>query len=248
MREIVDHCDERAPALSRGGKRSTEQHGNQQDLQYISRRKSACDGVGNNVHQELDCILLMRRSRITGESFRVDGGRIQVKTAARMKDMSCHEPDHERERRHDFEVEQRLAAYSPDFLHVAHSGNAGHDGAEDNRPDHHLDQLDERVAKRFHLHGKRRREMPEQHANNDRDEHMKVKRAIERLPCAGRGRGHDGALAHEAAPARMTRALVLIIFVSIGNSERKADIYTGRFPQSCHLMRQFSIPVQRQLR
>ena len=51
-------------------------------------------------------------------------------------------------------------------------------GAEDDRADHHLDELDEGVAKRLHLDGECRREVAEQHADQDRGQHVHVELAI----------------------------------------------------------------------
>ena len=60
----------------------------------------------------------------------------------------------------DLEVEQRQAAGLADLLHVLHAGDADHDGAEDDRRDDHLDQLDEAVAERLHRRAGLRKKWP----------------------------------------------------------------------------------------
>ncbi len=99
---------------------------------------------------------------------------------ARLHDVDDDEADDERERAHDFEVEQRERAGLADLLHVLHAGDAEHDGAEDDRGDQHLDELDEAVAQRLHRLARLGHEVTEQDARRDRDEHLHVKRLVER--------------------------------------------------------------------
>ena len=67
-----------------------------------------------------------------------------------------------------------------DLLHVAHLGDADHDRGEDDRRDHHLDQLDEAVARAASSWSPRRRvEVAEGHADGDGDEHLKVQVRVE---------------------------------------------------------------------
>ena len=59
------------------------------------------------------------------------------------------QPDHQREGRDDLEIDQRLDADAADLLGILDMRDAGNHGAEDDRRDHHLDQLDEAVAERL---------------------------------------------------------------------------------------------------
>ena len=43
-------------------------------------------------------------------------------------------------------IQHRLDADPARLFHVIHSSDAGDDGAENNRPDQHLNQLDESIA------------------------------------------------------------------------------------------------------
>src|SRR5436309_3497012 len=59
--------------------------------------------------------------------------RVDIETVTGFHHISDHQPDHERRRGSDLEVKQRLAAHTPDVLHVLHSGDAGNNGAEDDQ-------------------------------------------------------------------------------------------------------------------
>jgi hypothetical protein len=83
-----------------------------------------------------------------------------------------HEADDQRDRGHDLEVDQRLQADPADLLHVLHAGDAVHHGAEDDRRDQHLDQLDEGVAERLHLRPELRVEVSEEDAGQDGGQHL----------------------------------------------------------------------------
>ena len=98
------------------------------------------------------------------------------------------QPDHQREGRDDLEVEQCLAAHTPDLLQVAHAGQAHDHRREDDRRDEHLHQAHERIAERLQLHRKLRRKVPQSPADHDPDQHLEVERAAPR-PGLGRCRG-----------------------------------------------------------
>jgi hypothetical protein len=65
-------------------------------------------------------------------------------------DVDDDQADDQRDGADDLEVQDRQAAGLADLLHVFHAGDADDDGAEDDRRDDHLDQLDEAVAQRLH--------------------------------------------------------------------------------------------------
>ncbi len=75
---------------------------------------------------------------------------------------------------------EREHAGLADRLHVLHAGDAGHDGAEDDRRDHHLDELDEAVAERLERRRRVRHEVAEQYADRDGDEDLEIERLVER--------------------------------------------------------------------
>src|SRR5581483_8540554 len=59
-------------------------------------------------------------------------------------------------------------------------GDAKRNGGEDDRTDDDLDRLHKSVGERFQADRKVRRDVAERRAENDRDDHLNVKPAIER--------------------------------------------------------------------
>jgi hypothetical protein len=103
------------------------------------------------MNQVVDSALLVRLRRILLDRFCIDRSGIDVHAGTGLPQIGDHEADHQSQRRHRLEIDDRFQADTTDFPHVLHAGDAVHDGAEDNRSDHHLDRLDEHVAERLHL-------------------------------------------------------------------------------------------------
>ena len=93
--------------------------------------------------------------------------------------LTTSEADDQREGGDDLEVEQRLGADAADLLHVADAGDAGDDGAEDDRGDHHLDQLDEAIAQRLHGGACGRGDDAQEDPESDRHQDPEIQRAPE---------------------------------------------------------------------
>ena len=91
---------------------------------------------------ESSAAILAYFSTALASSF-VDVG---VEAGARLDDLADEDADEQRDGGDHLEVDQRLQADATDLLQVADRGDAVHDGAEDDRRDHHLDQRDEGVA------------------------------------------------------------------------------------------------------
>ena len=72
-----------------------------------------------------------------------------VEALAGVDEVADDEPDRQRERRHDHEVQQRQAADLADGRGLGDRADADHDRAEDDRRDHHLDEGDEPLADRL---------------------------------------------------------------------------------------------------
>ena len=122
---------------------------------------------------------------VGGDCLGVERRRVDVHAGARLHDVDDDQADDQRDRADDLEVEQRQAAGLADLLHVLHAGDADDDGAEDDRRDDHLDQLDEAVAERLHRLAGLRAEVAEQDADDDRDDDLEVERLVERLAGSG---------------------------------------------------------------
>ncbi|MGY2747294.1 hypothetical protein ACVWZ8_004411 [Arthrobacter sp. UYCu723] len=117
--------------------------------------------------------------------------RRQVQAFSRVDQVAYHQSDGQREGGHDDEVAQGQPA------HLAHRGGLGdradtqHDGAEDDRSDHHLDQLDEAVAQRLQRFADLGEQQPHEgtqdHGHDDRD--VQVVGLVEPLALLDRRRG-----------------------------------------------------------
>jgi hypothetical protein len=97
-----------------------------------------------------------------------------VQAGARLHDIADDEADDQGQRREGEEVDHRLAGDAPDLLQVAHPGNAGRDGQEDDGRDDHLHELDEGIAERLHRRALIGPEMAEQDAGRDGHQNLDV--------------------------------------------------------------------------
>ena len=87
-----------------------------------------------------------------------------------------------------------------------------HHGAEDHRGDHHLDELDEAVAKRLQRLAGVGEKMPDQGADGDRNQDLDVEDRIPGMPYGMTGTISNNFWAHFAMltrePDRRKRAIV----------------------------------------
>jgi hypothetical protein len=156
---LVQHMHNRfavVPAQARQAQ--AEQHGEQQHLQDFALRECVEHGVGDDVQQEANNIL-MRRIGVFGDGPAVQGRRVDVQADAGLEHMCDDQAEEHGERRHNFKVDDCLDADTPDLLRVGQLGDTHHDGDEDDRSDDHSHQLDEGIAEGLHLHPKVRPEM-----------------------------------------------------------------------------------------
>ena len=107
--------------------------------------------------------------------------------------MPTIKPDHQREGRNDLEIDQRLDADAADLLGVLDMRDARDHRAEDDRRDHHLDQLDEAVAERLDpVVGREIGPQPADHdTEHDGDQHLNIKDLVPGLRRAGRRLGRE---------------------------------------------------------
>ena len=170
-----------APRSPSDQQREAEQDGEQQNLQDVALREGANHAVRDDMQDEIDRLLFARLLSVGR-----DGGGIGCSTGearAGPHDVADDQADDEREGRDDLEVDERLEADPAHLLGVLDMGDARDDGAEDDRRDDHLDELDEAVAHRLDPVALRvlGREPPEEHAENDGDQHLDVEQFVPRL-------------------------------------------------------------------
>lgn len=130
-RTLFDEAMDGLPCLPEAHQRVTEEDGDEQHLQQVARRGERIGkGRGDDVHDGRACFGLTPTGRnlATALASSVAGSTLKP---SRLEQMHHDHGDHQRQRRHDLEVDQRLAADAADFLHVAGARDAEHDGAED---------------------------------------------------------------------------------------------------------------------
>lgn len=99
---------------------------------------------------------------------------VDVHADARFHHVDDHQTDHQRERRDDLEIDQRAHADATDLLHVAHLRDAEHHGAENDRREQHLDELDERIGERLERDGYVGEHDPDERTDGDADQYLDI--------------------------------------------------------------------------
>src|SRR5207248_4556274 len=143
VRSIVDKGADRMAALAEPHQRKAEQDREQQNLKDLALRKGPDDGIGNDVQEKVDRLLRFRLFGIAGNRLRVRHA--AAETRAGPDQVTDEETDHQREGGDDLEINQRFDTNAADLLGILYMRDARYDGAEDDRRDHHIDQLDEAV-------------------------------------------------------------------------------------------------------
>ena len=169
------------PASPEPMQREAKQDREQQHLQDLALREGVDDRGGNDAEQDVRRALAACGADILGDPSGIERRGIDVHPGAGPNHVHHHQPDDERERGDDFEIQQREPTGLADGLHVADAGDAGDDGAKDDRRDHHSHELDEAVAERLHRRARRRMEIPQRDAGNRRHQHLSVQRSVEGL-------------------------------------------------------------------
>ncbi|MGF6663394.1 vacuolar-type H+-ATPase subunit I/STV1 [Paraburkholderia atlantica] len=149
LRKLVDQPAHALGALAEQRQRRAEQHREHEDLQDVAGRERVDRRIGDDLQQEARSVLqALRVLGIGGERRRVERTQVHVHAGARTRRVSEHRADHERDRRHRLEIDHRLQSDAADLAQIAGVRHAAHHYAEHDWPDHHLDQLQEAVAKR----------------------------------------------------------------------------------------------------
>ena len=153
-------------------------NGDEQNLKNVSAGESVNESAWNNGEQEWDYAGFVDAAGVGGGRFGIERGKIDIEAGAGVKNCGDENADDESERGNDFEIEKGFDADAADFFEVGHGGNTLDDYAEDYRRDHHSNQGDEGVAERLEGHAGLWREIADQDADDNRDEHLNVKNGI----------------------------------------------------------------------
>src|SRR6185312_3388728 len=172
VRGVIDEGAQRMAALAETHQREAEQNRKQQDLEDFALREGADDGIRNNMQEEIDALLRLGLLGVAGDGLRVRHA--AAESRAGPDHIADDKTDHQREGGDDFKIDQRLDADTAALLGILDMRNSGYHGAEDDRRDHHLDQLDEAVAERLDpVIGSQHGPQPaDQRANDDGDQDL----------------------------------------------------------------------------
>src|SRR5450830_1428579 len=181
---LVDHADQRTGFFTDHHQRQAEQDRDEQHRQDLALGEGVEEGGGDHMQQETgDAFAVLGLADKVGDGRGVEGFHIDVETRAGVQDMGGHEADRQGEGGDDLEVQQGLAADPPDLFYVVHAGDAGDHGAEDDRADDHLDQLDETVAQGLEVDAGLRPVVADQYPQHDGDDHLDIQGSQQFADC-----------------------------------------------------------------
>ena len=169
---------QRVAALAKSHQGKAEQNREQQHLQDLALGEGADHRVGNDVQEEIDALLGFGLLGEAGDFRRISHAAAEA--GAGTHQISDEQSDHKRKCRDDLEIDQRLDADAADLLGILDMRNARDNRAEDDRRDHHLDQLDEAFAERLDPVVRRicRLKPAENRAEQDRDQHLDIENFV----------------------------------------------------------------------
>ena len=140
------HCDDRLAFFADHPQRDREDDAEDDDLQHVAFGHGLDDRFGNHVQQDL-----IPRLCVRGD-LRLRAHR-KVHTHAGLHDVDGDQPNDERERRHDLEVDDRAEPHTADDLDVSRARDTRDQRRKDQRGDDHLDHPQEQLAERPEIDG-----------------------------------------------------------------------------------------------
>ncbi len=193
--DVLDPAQDRLPGRAHGLQREAGEQGDEQGLQDRLRGEGGDDRGRDDAEQELGGVLGL------GVDLRVPGvldGVGDGEPGARLQDVADDKADAQRDQRHRQEVGHRDTADGADLGGLPYRADAQHDRAEDDRRDHHLDQVHEARSDGLQLHREAGRGQTHGDTEGDRDDHrdVEVVRAVPlgdgcgRCRIGGTGGGH----------------------------------------------------------
>ena len=187
--EILETADHRLGGLAKGGHGHAEQDREEHDLEDLSLRKCAHDARRDDVHQEVDHREL-RSGGVLRYVARGEPGRVDA--AARLHEIYHDQPDPEGERGDNLEIDECLETDPSNALEIVGPGNAEHDGEKDDRRDHHLHEVDERLTDGPHRLRRRWCDDTKQRAAGNGKQHLDGQVTTELSMHGDGGRLHGG--------------------------------------------------------
>jgi len=178
--ELIQDLHQGLGLFPQMGQGQTEEHGEQQHLDNFPLGEGVHHAVGDNVHEEIHRALMGGGFRVVGDALGVQGVGIHVHAGTGFEHIYHHQTDGQGHGGHGFKVNQGFQTHPAHFPHIPHLGNAHHHGGENDRGDHHLDQLDEGVPQGFHGGARIRVEGSETDPQGNGKQHLEVKTLVNR--------------------------------------------------------------------
>ena len=116
LRQSFDEAQHARAARPQALQRESEEHGDEQNLQYLPFGEGIDHRGRNDVEQETDRRLQFSGARKGCDGPRVESAHIDVHPAPGPDDVDHRETHEQRHRAHDFEIDQRKPAGLPTFF------------------------------------------------------------------------------------------------------------------------------------
>jgi hypothetical protein len=166
--QVADAAQHRLCPGADGLQREPHQQRHQQRLQHLALGQRGEQRPRDDSEQEVrGALRLAGRLPLPGPAQRLG----QLQPAARLDQVADHQPDRQGHGRHHQEVSQGQAADPAHARRPPHRPEAEHDRAEDDRADHHLDQVHEPGAERPQFPCEGRKHGPDHDPDQHGDDH-----------------------------------------------------------------------------
>lgn len=176
LRDALDAPQHADTGIARRLQTEAEQHRDQQDREDLAAGQGGDEAVRDDPEEEVD-EALGRLGRRWRQPRRAEVAGVDVHPRAGLDDLDDSQADQHRESRQHLEVEQCFAGDPADRPHALDRRDAGDDGAEDQRRDHHPDERDEGVAEWLELGAESWPQGADDSAQHDRAENLDVELA-----------------------------------------------------------------------
>src|SRR6478735_7911189 len=164
-----------------------------------SRAMSRVWRTSPSVKADTMVVGMMPSRKSTVDSLARDAGRLgEVEAGAGLQEVADDQADRQGDGRHHQEVAEGQTTDGADLGGLPYGADPEHDRAEDDRRDHHLDEVDEACADRLQLHGEVRNHQAHRDAQHHGGDHGQVE-IVGAVPSCGL-LCHGGLLGYAAAP------------------------------------------------
>ncbi len=135
--------------LGKQGDGQGGEDGDEENLQQVARGEGPQERGRNDVQEKVRLVGSVRFGEVSLPHPGIQRAHIQVESLPGPENIHHHQADHQGKGGNDLEVEEGFPSRPAQPPEIPHRGDAVDHRAENDRGDHHLDQLDEGVPQRF---------------------------------------------------------------------------------------------------